>query len=287
MQRVQRDLRIRFLAALTLALAPGVGVAYASGLDASGAATVARLSARYGDTAMRCMDGSAAFHCNGVLLRSTRTWEPNDAQLSRNGLSFSFLRRDLGIRRIWAQTSQGGFIVSWEGRGNGYGLVVRCAFPYDAATDTRPDGCGRVEPEDEFNPPGSSAPCAEQGIASPAAWRWHFDSLIFKNPSCSFGGDARGFELSLEARAYLPEPYDALYNEVFVAAWPRGIGALLPIEAFFYVDEYAASLQSARQMQRMFQQATGRAVPIVKINFTEGLATPFSYDPADQATAGY
>ncbi len=77
------------------------------------------------------------------MLRAARRWEPTEGQARRDGVAFSYLRADLNIEEVWAYRTQGGFIADMSGH-SGYPLGVRCVFPYDGATDTRPDGCGEV-----------------------------------------------------------------------------------------------------------------------------------------------
>ncbi|WP_339523339.1 hypothetical protein [Pseudomonas sp. EL_65y_Pfl2_R96] len=65
-----------------------------------------RLNARFRDTAITCRDGSAAFHCNGVLIRGTaastqfHAWNPSPNSVGRNGVSFSWARATVGMLQI-------------------------------------------------------------------------------------------------------------------------------------------------------------------------------------------
>lgn len=226
------------------------------------------LNARYADTAMSCDGGEAAYFCNGVVVRTTSTVLPTPLQISRDGASFSYLRADLGIETLWPAASAGMILQPWADQASQ--MRLRCAFPSDAATNTRPDSCDRSTAEVEYgNPEGSSAPCLEQGIDSGVAWSPHFDSLEWKNGNCAFGADLDGFTASLEMRALLPadDYLDAMWNEVVVGAWTPETTPALPIEAFFFIDGKADGLEAAEALQDEFAALSGRIVPIVGIDF--------------------
>lgn len=252
----------------TSALAETSRVTPATTADITDASVVDVLNTRYADTAMSCEDGEAAYFCNGVVVRTTSTVLPTPLQISRDGASFSYLRADLGIDTLWPAASAGMILQPWAEQASP--MRLRCAFPSDAATNTRPDSCDRSTDEAEAgNPEGSSAPCLEQGIDSGAAWSRHFDSLEWKNGNCAFGTDVDGFAASLEMRELLPadDYLDRMWNEVVVGSWTAESTPELPIEAFFFIEGKPGGLEAAESLQDEFAALSGRIVPIVGIDF--------------------
>lgn len=245
--------------------------------------TATRLNTRFFAVVDECAQGLPAYRCSGVMLRAARRWEPTEGQARRDGVAFSYLRADLNIEEVWAYRTQGGFIADMSGH-SGYPLRVRCVFPYDGATDTRPDGCGEVL--GGGTPPGASRSCAEQGIDTVPAWLAHFDTLLGKEDSCAFAPETAAFAVSLAVKPHMPAPYATLYNEILIAAWPTGAGGLLPIEAFYFVSGGTETPRnSARSLQSRFRDETGRWVPIVRVDLRAGVAAPFTYRDDDQSNA--
>lgn len=253
-----------------------------------------RLNARYNNTANDC-DGHAAFYCNGVLTRVTsygagfHSWNPNPN--NPVGVAFSYVRRDLKFTHLpYMGSGEQGFIFK-EGRSftqlGVYPLEVLCAYAYDGGTVSRDDnGCGQVQ--SLF--PGTSRPCAEQGITTLAAWRSHFFSQPVANYSryyhqCSFGADQPAFTLSLLAREN-PEAELTTnrHNEVMLTKWPQNIPLQLPIDAFFYVYDQsrALGLVGAKFIQNDFYTQTRKVVPVISVAIATGGNNIFSYHPSDQ-----
>ena len=243
----------------------------------------ARLNARYADTAMACRDGSAAYNCNGVLIRVTdaspafHAWNPSPGSILRNGVAFSYVREDLGTKGFLSAKTQG-LIMKEMASPTGFPLAVRCAYPFDGATVHRSDSCNEY-----LNTP-VSRPCTEQGIVSVATWRPYFVKLndAFGRHHCSFNANQNEFAMSLDVRSHLPNPdLRRLHNEVVIAAWPQDIVQQLPLEAFFYIGE--SSLPNARFFQRDYFQQTTRFLPIMRVDLTTNDGQPFTFFAQDQS----
>ena len=292
---------LKAVAFILLAGLPCITWASASGVQVADA-----LNRRYQDTRSHCEAGLAGYHCNGVVLRGMEhpvdLYQISRDELERNAVAFSYVRADVGTTTLYNNGGFGGFIVgtfkdaaltesaamaSPSASLQVYPLTMRCAFSYDGATSTRPDGCGPSTAEGS-NPPGSSRPCAAQGIVTPAQWGRHFASLgegAGKNRSCSFEVNAKDFQLSIDARRHFPldgrELYQERWNEVVMAAWPDEVVVQLPIEAFFFVAEVSGKF--ARDAQERFFTESGRVVPIVRMDLHA--VQPFSFHSGDQAVA--
>lgn len=257
------------------------------------------LNARYDDTPSACDDGRhAAYFCSGVLIRnaslgaSYHFWNPRPDD-DYYGVSFSYFRRDVGSRELFGQTA--GFIATpadrW-GDSGGYVWQMKCSFPFDAITGIGrgPYGCGASK-----DYPVASRPCFEQGIVTVEAFAVHYASAAtdpddpagFRKRAlhqCSYGVDPFSFELSILARqgGRLEIP-SRRYMELMIAEWPQDIPARLPIEAIFYHAQRGADgVDEARAGQRDFASATGRVLPVVRLDDNDAVP-PFSYHDEDQA----
>ncbi len=241
----------------------------------------ARLNARYADTAMACRDGSAAYNCNGVLIRTTdaspafHAWNPSPGSIERNGVPFSYLRADIFLPILaWAKNA--GLIMKELGAPTGHALILRCSFPYDGATFYRSDSCNA-----HSSAPVASRPCSEQGIATVDAVITHIYAQSSLYYGCSLKGDQVPFAVSIEARARLKPNDQKVHNEVTLANWPQDIPTQLPLEAFFYVA--VSGRPSAQFFQQDYFQQTGRFLPIVRVDFDAVTsAYSFYFEPDDQ-----
>jgi hypothetical protein len=247
----------------------------------SGYEVAARLNARYADTAMACRGNTAAYECNGVLIRTTdaspnfHAWNPSPGSIERNGVSFSYLRADVHLPRLaWAKNE--GLIMKELAFPTAYPLTLRCSFPFDGATFYRSDSCnGHSES------PEKSKPCDEQGISGVDAVITHFYAQPSRYHGCSLKGSQAEFAVSVEARSRLTAADQGVHNEVIIANWPQDIPAQLPLEAFFYVA--ASGRPNAQFFQWDYFQQTGHFLPIVQVSWnTSSSSYRFDYDPADQ-----
>lgn len=238
-----------------------------------GDTVVEHLKDRYADTARACPDGSAAYRCNGVLARGIRDltirdfWNPVAKDVERNGVSFIYLRADVGNIRL-PNADGSGLIMRELGAPTEAPLSLRCAFPSNADTDGRDFSCHAV-----LFPQS----CAEGGITTIEDWIPHY--LRYKNwGQCHFDPDATSFQMSIDVRAHFPEPNDRdNWNEIIIAPWQRDIPRQLPLETLWYTG---AGLVDAQRLQQDFMRETGQFLPIVRITMNE--EPLFRYVPDEQ-----
>ncbi|KQQ55409.1 hypothetical protein ASF66_21210 [Pseudomonas sp. Leaf129] len=268
-----------------------------SNFAGSGQATAAQLDARYKDTRNDC-GGRPAYNCNGVLLRtvdsgSFLSWNPSATAISKNAVSFSFVRKDLGITYLAWNNVQGIIFQNPDSASAAARQYIRvlCAFPSDAASWHRANqGCG-AHP----SYPSQSGYCSSQGVTSLDAWKRHYQaaggsgSFSARNEhQCSFLGSSQAtFALSLTARANFVRPGEErpYHNELMLQLWGQNLHEQLPLEAVFYHVERNASsgLASARVIQRDFFNCTAKFLPLVRLSLRDGQASAFSFAAADQA----
>lgn len=219
-----------------------------------------RLNARFRDTAVACRDGSAAFYCNGVLIRGTEAstqfhaWNPSPNSVGRNGVSFSWARTDVGMVQI---AGSQGLIFKESAAPTPYNATLRCIYPTNAGTSGIPNSC--------------RAYCDSLGVTTVAAYR-------AQGGTCAFNVTPPQVQLSIDVRNRNPA-----WNEIIIAAWPQNIPQQLPLEAIFVVAG-SAGLNNARFIQRDFYQQTARTVPIVRVALAAPGGNAFTYDPSDQGT---
>ncbi|UVJ45912.1 hypothetical protein NVV94_10395 [Pseudomonas sp. LS1212] len=222
-----------------------------------------RLNARYSDTASTCRDGRAAFYCNGVLIRGAaaspgfHAWNPSPNSVGRNGVSFSYVRADVGTVQL---AGVQGFIFTESFAPVSYPATLRCAYPANAGTSGIPNSCRGF--------------CDAENITTVAAWRARYASS--PGSSCAFSPGAAQYQLNIDVRAH-----GGSWNEIILAAWPQNIPTQIPLEAFFYTAGSAA-LSGAQYIQRDYYQQTGRYLPIVRVTLTAPAGQVFAYDPQDQ-----
>lgn len=229
------------------------------------------LNARFADTAPACRDNKPGFYCNGVLIRaadasaSFRAWNPSPNSVSRNGVSFSYVRKDVGtIQLAGAQ----GFIFREQFAPVRHPATLRCSYPVNAGTNGIPNSC--------------RADCASLGVTTVATWQARYGSS--PGSSCAFGSDQAQFQLNIAVRAVLSAASRNSWNEIIIAAWPQNIPRDLPLEALFYVAGSAAGLANAQFIQRDYYSATGRYIAIVSMTLTNVGGQVFSYVPQEQTT---
>ena len=248
-----------------------------------GIALARQLNARFADTSP-CPGGLAAFMCNGVIVRVTgygtgfHSWNPSPTAERLHGVSMTYMRVDARIANV-VHGGDTGLIFAPFGAPVQTPLVARCIYPSDGATDVRVEKCGiREIPQ--------SAPCAQLGITTLAAWRAAYVSTT-SGYQCSLGVDKDAFDLSLLARTTfsVPPVYGERWNELIVTPWLQNIPAQIPLDAVMYTPESASFRTGAQYIQRDYFNQTGRFLPIIKIDISGSPQAPFSYTPADQATA--
>lgn len=260
----------------------------------------ARLDARYSNTSNDC-GGRSAFFCNGVLLRTVDSgnflsWNPSSTAISKGAVSFSFIRRDMGIRDLAWNNVQGIIFKDVDSAVAAGNLNVRvlCAFPTDAGTWGRANqGCGA-------NPayPTQSVYCSLLNITTVAQWRDHYYRVAGTPPNygprndhqCSFlASNAQAFATSLDARGnFIPPAREReQHNELMLQLWGQNLHSQLPLEAVFYHIQRnpVSGLASARVIQRDYFNCTGKVLPLVRLSLADGAPSAFSFEYADQIVA--
>lgn len=252
-----------------------------------GQAVADRLNARYVKTVANCA-GQPAFLCSGITLRVLYPFNPNlqpldptPTQIARNGASFSFIRADLGIKHLY-QGGWAGFTVDLQDPAGFVPLKARCVFPTNGSTDDRPDSCGYAKPD--MTPTLKSRSCAEQGIDTAQAWGAHFNGLPDRRYSCAFDVSAKGFELGMTSREFIPEDSErrTQWNELVIASWTQADVPRLPVEAMFYSQVDVPPFAFVQRHQCRIYFATGRRVPLLKLDLTQADGRVFSFNQADQ-----
>lgn len=235
-----------------------------------GTAVVSDMTARYADTRLTCPDGSAGYNCSGVMIRATgagptfHSWNPSPNSVSRNGVSFSYMRADMSISVL----GRAGLIMSELGAPTARRLEWRCSFPQNAGTSAKSNSC---------NLGNDFRLCDARGITTAAQWRATFGTN--SNVACGLGPSAAQFAVLVELRRAITTGH----NEVIIAAWPQNIPEQIPIEAFFYQAD--AERADAQFIQRDYMGMTGRFMPIVRVTVTNQAARIFTYSPDDQTGA--
>lgn len=246
-----------------------------------------QLNSRYSNVANECA-GNAAYFCSGVLIRVTKAttnyhaWDPSPVAISRNGVPFSYLRRDVKMARLYRAEVNGFVFKSFDAiaKIGSYPTPVRCAFPFDGATDMRVKSCGH---HSFF--PNAGESCLGIGVDTLAKWKEHYHSHTNRQGhQCSLGPEKEQFSIFLKARDNFNNAGDLNYpNEVIVAAWSVGIPKKLPLEAFIYVESPAGA-EGAKFMQRDYFAQTTDYLPVIRVTITGGVFS-FSYHEADQAVS--
>lgn len=265
-------------------------VATAAARSLVGDQAVADLNRWYGDTRANCGSASApAFLCTGVMLRATQTsaaflpWNPNP---SSTGVSFSWIRSDVNFGDLVYAYWNGFIFYPRNEAPTGANVInVRCVFPMDADTNSRPtlEGCG---PSTQV--PATSKPCGAD-IATAAQWLAHFNALADKyRGQCGWnmtsGSTSDRFVQSIGAHQGLADRWWNLQNEVRMSKWAQN--SVVPIRAFFYVPGHANALQNAQNDQQRYAQAfAGAFAPIIRLTLPSSKAAKASFDyvSADQA----
>jgi hypothetical protein len=267
--------------------------------------TVARhLQERYDETFPYCEKFAGdpnplpAVLCSGIILRVSKRgpgfniWNPNPNSSIKNGVSFSWLRKDAAFNSLAFSAGSGFIILPYfyaDSPGDGYTqLVVLCGFPFDGWTWERRggnnDGC------DQFQIDAGSRPCQAQGITNAQQWIQRYGAVIIYAGSCGFTlkpqtpGANVAFRALVDIRRTVPNSFQE-HNEIMLSTW-RANDPNLPIEAFFYIVGTAGRAE-AMLNQVDYKNQIGRWIPVIQITlptFANGPAV-FRYLPADQGVA--
>ncbi|MCD5972086.1 hypothetical protein [Pseudomonas quasicaspiana] len=255
-------------------------------VPSDGTAIAEAINTRYRNTATSCAGNTPSFYCNGVIIRSTinsnyDVWDPAPSAITLGGVSFSYMRADARIVTLYHHS---GFIFSAEADAiaANKSMDYVCIYANDAATLSagRTDkGCGiRVRSISAAD----LSSCAAVNVRTLEQWIAYTTPKPGPSYQCSLSTqDPAQFQVSIAARQTQVWPTN--WNEIMVATWPQGYGARLPLEAFFWKTGVPASLEEAKIYQTKFKTKTGLWVPVIRLDFTQINAKPFSYEAADQA----
>lgn len=239
-----------------------------------GYATAKALNARYADTRKVCPDGRAAYFCSGVVIRVTgwgtgfKSWNPSPGSVAANGVSFSYIRADTFVERLFWHGNDAGVIHREFAAPIAHPLEMRCIYTRDVGS-TPPDRCYQM----------TSVLCGEMNIHTAQAL---VSYLLTTGRLCAFDPSPIPFYVSFEARPLLPQEYKHAWNEAIIAIWPQDIPEQIGIEAFFYMNDDASGTQ---YVQRDYLSTTGRFMPIVKVDLNATDGQIFTYDLAAQSFA--
>jgi len=225
-----------------------------------------QLNARYERVLDACPGDASPVHCSGVLVRAVdpapgeAVWMPDERDIALNGLSFSWIRRDINTRSLH-KDGELGFIFDALAEADRYPVELRCAYPFNGFTSSLPDRC--------------AATCASEGITTVQAWRDRYEGQL---GSCTLLDNPGEIGLLLDIRKTNPA---STINELIIAPWPEPMPANLPLAAFFY-NIFANGRDSARSTQRDLMEQTGLFKPVIRLDLQTPGAQRFSYDPDDQ-----
>ncbi|WP_191832630.1 hypothetical protein [Pseudomonas fluorescens] len=264
-----------------------------------GAEAVVQLTRWYNRTDEYCGPATRptpSFLCSGVMIRATETnpqflpWDPSPGSIASGGVSFSWLRKDNGFNKMVFGYNNGLiFYPSFDTPpGKNDDIQTLCAFPYDGATNSRPQqGCGA---HPRF--PTNSRPCNVQGIDTAQLWIARFNAAQNKyEDQCGWNvregqsDSANRFYQNILARGLMQPAHWAVQNELRLATWPTGSGATLPIQSFFYLTG-SNGLNNARNDQSRYYQKYEQFVPIIRVTLpaNKGDTASFAYNESDQGT---
>lgn len=261
-----------------------------------GTQVAAALNKRYADTSMSC-NGKAALYCSGVLARVVEfsnqfhAWDPSPRSRTSGATSMSYLRSDIGIRKMgWSYKngySQGLIFKTLDAAASdqNYALNPLCFYATDGATWFRDGiGCGA-----HSSYPKESVRCADQETDTYEKYSKHFTTPKTQSHrhdgQCSVEIEAQPFAWAIQVRVdNLVGDSATLHNELIVRTWPLNAANNLPIEAIYYQTdrEAAGGLAQALGIQKDFQKTTGRYVPIVRMDLSGTTEAIFSYNSKDE-----
>ena len=258
----------------------------------TGPETAEYLTEAYHNKANMCRGNPSAppFLCSGVLLRATQNsagfhfWNPNP---SSTGVSFSWLRADAKFGKLVFGYNNGFIFYPYFYKPTGkIEPEILCFFPVDGATSGRADkGCGAT--------PGypTSIRCQSQNINTAAQYLVHYNNSTVKYGTlCGFDvrdslnqGATTAFNEAVKAQGQAGIFAFNTQNEFRLEKWGQNLGATLPIEAVFYLNDTGKA--GAQYDQRDFKTQTGIWIPMIRITLpqTPAADATFQFIPADQA----
>lgn len=279
------------------------------------------LNKNYTETTTSCTEygtGKARgyYFCTGVLLRTTddgafNPWESSATAIQLKATSYSWIRSDLNTRSFYKPAGfillnpadvLGGAVpgISYPKHTRG-SPMVKCVYPFDAYTTRtmtrRNFGCGyegsSVESPDNQEAWGSCD--SVERFTTAAQWNNKFNSVGQVNyRQCSWNADkAQNWANSILSHSAYPTGQSS-WNEVMLHNGGPTAGSVANVTegmrlwtvAFFYDPARAGSLAIAQSFQRKMT-ATGKRVPIMRLDFTAAAAQRFQYLASDQVVGSY
>jgi len=277
------------------------------------------LNKNYNEDTTSCIDYESKtprgyYFCTGVLLRTTdngdfNPWEASPTALQLHATSFSWIRHDLNTAGFFKSA---GFILlnpadilaeavygpEFPRFGITRNTFVKCVFPFDAWTtrtmNRNYDGC-------DLEGTGLGTPLMDQpwgscdnrlGFTLASQWDKYFrDAGQINYKQCSWNADSTtGWEKMIASHNNFTG--QSSWNEVLIYNWgPAGHESVTEgmrkwIVAFFYDPARANSLSIAQIFQRKMA-ATGKRVPVLRLDFAAAAAQRFQFRTEDQLLGVY
>lgn len=262
-----------------------VAVLSISGIYQARANTADDLNANYSKIVNNCGSNKRpAFLCSGVMIRFTgyttdhNAWDPSPGSIQRQGVSFTYIRKDIPARLGFGGKLSGIIYYSNTQAPAGKSRPeITCAFPTDAWTDGRHDSCGR---------PDSNRRCqnvwTDNGpITTAENWYKNYISLggdenHKQQYQCAFdmeigsldtnaqpANTADLFNENLRAIRMYPN-IGSGYNQIIVK--PLTDAKSMPIQAFFYLNtNMNIGGREAMQMRDDYYYKTGIYLPLIRV----------------------
>ncbi|WP_338744134.1 hypothetical protein V3D52_14925 [Pseudomonas putida] len=267
-------------------------------LNKRGEQAIAQLKVWYDSVTEDCGGpDKPSYLCSGIEMRATGLspgflpWDPSQKHLDKGAIAFSWVRRDTNFGRA-AERFNGFLFPPLQAIPHNKirDLEVLCTFPIDGGTDNRDtaNGCG---PHDGFE--ATTDACQKVGVRDADAWlATYSDDDIAKSRVCGWdlreapaNMKAQWFEMPIKVRAGLSAEAWFGYNEILLPVWKFGVGADLPLYAFFYVEGQTQAGLLAQFDQVRYHAAYGQAVPVIRIKLptAKDQVMQFTYDEEDQA----
>lgn len=254
---------------------------------ATGPEVAQLLNTRYRNTPFDCPGNHAAYFCSGVLVSGLASemplkfWEHTQSAITLGARSFSYLRRDQGIRTL---TQNSGMVFSdpFTAISQGKSVDVLCAYPLVASIQGN-YGCGTGGTQED---PGS---CAALGVIDAPGWLTHFQQQGQQPPlQCSLSSRvAAQFRASLLAHEQLGGSWVSQPNQLQVRNWDAQAPAQVPVQALFYDMTQTGGLRVAQRNQRDYHAATGQWLPILRLDLVGAEGAVFGFNLQDQLYVGY
>jgi len=273
-----------------------------------GPGIAALFNQNYNEDTSSCIDYDTGavrgyYWCTGVVLRTVDNgnfdpWVPSPQALEFRATSFSWIRHDVDTNNLYLKA---GFIllsladlVAQTVPGIHGATEFKCIYPFDAWT-TRV--MSRAHFGCDFEGTGLGLPDLTQSWGScddllkystSAQWDDNFRrNNQISYSQCSWNADnPQGWRNMIASRKNFTG--QSSWNEMMLHNFGHTTGEAemrevvrLWVTAFFYQSHRAGSLADAQAFQRKLA-ATGKRVPILKLDFSAPAASRFQYIAADQ-----